>query len=278
MLILSIVGLYGLAGWLILTRLHKSVTAHSLLIFIGAGYCCGMIAGELYHVEFAAQTYKLDSTAKIIWMFAIVCLSALAGSLIATYGISKDSILNFFRIQDRRLHHIAYCNVILIIAAGVLGEFYDAWYFRHVGWGPNSYTTLFWLAVVFNGPSALMSWLVPEAAFPSSFYMGSQYVLQYSIWAPLCYLQWKIYGIFIGHIEGRLPSKTVVTAITTITALAGIAAAVWSWTTFNCPGPGWCDRFFWPVRIFSLAFVVPAILLLTRVRSSARARDQGTGP
>src|SRR4030088_970232 len=101
-------------------------------------------------------------------------------------------------------------NLGLIIAVGLYGFFTDEPYWRDTGHGPWLYDYLFWLVLVFNGPSG--------------------FAADYLLW-----LQWKGYHRLALWCRGRQARQRMLYGAALLLTLAGAAGAYQAWVFGHRP-------------------------------------------
>jgi hypothetical protein len=142
-------------------------------------------------------------------------------------------------------------NLALIIVVGWYGLMTDEPYWRETGHGPWLYDYLFWLGLVFNGPSGFaadyLSWLVVDDA-------EGRFVVQYVLWGLLLWPQWRGYHALAGWCRASRPREMLLYSVALLLTVAGWAAAYQAWRFGHRPsGDGFIDKYFWFVRVAGIA-------------------------
>jgi hypothetical protein len=160
-------------------------------------------------------------------------------------------------MSDSGIGRIIRWNLGLIIAVGLYGFFTDEPYWRDTGHGPWLYDYLFWLGLVFNGPSGFaadyLSWLAVDNA-------EARFVIQYVLWCFLLWLQWKGYHRLALWCRGGRARQRMLYGAALLLTLAGAAAAYQAWVFGHRPSVMFIDKYFWFVRVAGISCAAAVLL------------------
>jgi hypothetical protein len=170
------------------------------------------------------------------------------------------------------IHRAVRLNLALVLGIGLFGVVTDEPYWRSVGHDPSLYDYLFWFGLALNGPSGVtadyLSWLVTS----NNSKYGLEFVVQYVLWLLLLWPQWKGYDVVVVWCIGHPRRKAVLyAAIAGIVVIGGVAAYE-GWMYGHRPRElAFIDRYFWFVRIASVALSGLVILAYAQFRTRSRA-------
>jgi len=158
-------------------------------------------------------------------------------------------------------------NLALIVVVGLHGLVTDEPYWRAVGHGPWLYDYLFWFALVLNGPSGVaadyLSWLGTDDA-------ELRFAIQFALWGALLWPQWKLYHVLALWCGKGNSRQIILFSLAILLVVAAAAGAYQAWWVGHRPSEFFIDKYFWFVRLASLACSGLAFLyvyLVTRQRA-----------